>query len=248
MAKAITVSITAQTKIALHAAKHAFSDPIHGIVLGKTADDGGSLNVVDVVPVCHEVPTKPIVDVALRLTDAYLQLQQQHPTGKERRASLEGARIVGWYTANANASSVGDDEGELPNPSACRIVASMAECGANNEDGNGENFVLLLVSTSRLAECVKEVDDASSITTPICKVFEKDKSRAFTQKVDDGRVLNDDVSDVTAGKILSEAMQQISEYSDDGGICDFVDHLADFGEGDWIENRYVNQFVLDSSR
>ena len=78
--KQISLSLKSQIKMALHATKYGYSTPIHGIVLGKSSnsdDDGSSLEVLDVVPVCHEVPTKPIVDMALRLTDAYLQQQQQ---------------------------------------------------------------------------------------------------------------------------------------------------------------------------
>ena len=264
----IALSITAQTKMALHSAKHGFSNPIHGIVLGKTTNDG-TLQVVDVVPVCHEVPTKPIIDMALRLTDAYLQQQQQRG---EKRSLVEGVKIIGWYTANANASSVVDEE-ELPNTSACRITSSMAE--NTSDDGNGGEFVLLLVSTSRLVDCVKKTADASSKSNalPICTVFEKDKSRTFTQKVDDSRVITTSqiidgnaaaVDDDIAGAVLSKAMQQImSEGSIHGGdaaggggggakgsiaIYDYVDHLTDCGEGDWIENGLVNEFVLDSSR
>mmetsp|Transcript_10885 Transcript_10885/g.23074 ORF Transcript_10885/g.23074 Transcript_10885/m.23074 type:complete len:248 (-) Transcript_10885:159-902(-) len=247
MAKSIIVSITAQTKMALHAAKHGFSNPIHGIVLGKsTSSATNNLEVVDVVPVCHEVPTKPIVDMALRLTDAYLE-QQNSEEG--------GMKIIGWYTANANTSTIenNDDDGELPNSSACRIASSMAENNASDNDGSttNEDFVLLLLSTSRLAKCVKE--NVEDVVLPICKVFEKDKSRAFTLKVDDGRVATSagDSGDggMAGRKILSEAMQQISEYSVDGGIFDFVDHLTECGQkGDWIENGFVKQFVLDSAR
>lgn len=207
--------------------------------------------------------------MALRLTDAYLQQQQQRG---EKRSLVEGVKIIGWYTANANASSVVDEE-ELPNTSACRITSSMAE--NTSDDGNGGEFVLLLVSTSRLVDCVKKTADASSKSNalPICTVFEKDKSRTFTQKVDDGRVITTSqiidgnaaaVDDDIAGEVISKAMQQImSECSIHGGdaaggggggtkgsiaIYDYVDHLTDCGKGDWIENGLVNEFVLDSSR
>eukprot|EP00581_Thalassiosira_minuscula_P028557 CAMPEP_0183751980 /NCGR_PEP_ID=MMETSP0739-20130205/2079_1 /TAXON_ID=385413 /ORGANISM="Thalassiosira miniscula, Strain CCMP1093" /LENGTH=215 /DNA_ID=CAMNT_0025988283 /DNA_START=64 /DNA_END=708 /DNA_ORIENTATION=+ len=215
--------------MALHSAKHGFSNPIHGIALGKKSNaDDSQLEVVDVVPVCHEVPTKPIVDMALRLTDAYLQ---QKP--------LEGVKIVGWYTANANALSSGsNNEEELPNAPACRICSSMAE---NSSDDNGtvEDFLLLLVSTPRLVDCVKGAADETPL--PICTVFEKgNRSRTFTQKVDDSRLVT-----VDSKEILSKAVQQIvSEGGIRGGdaaggggsditIYDFVDHLAECGEGNW---------------
>ena len=225
----IAISIVAQTKMALHAAKHGFSNPIHGIVLGKSKGDG-SVEVVDVVPVCHEVPTKPIVDMALRLADAHLQQQN------------DGARIVGWYTANANAASA--DE-EMPNASACRIASSVAG-NANDDDGGSEDFFLILVSTAGITE---------RTTMPICSVFEKDKSRTFTQKVDGSRIINTGGDGASLDKVISGAIDQLSssDYECDaagGGakgslsIHDYVDHLENCGEGNWIENGMVNDFVV----
>ena len=205
----ISISTVAQTKMALHSIKHGFSNPIHGIVLGKA--EGSSLNIVDAVPVCHEVPTKPIVDMSLRLTDAYLQ--QQKP----------GVKIVGWYTANANAST---NEDELPNGSACKIASSMAECCSDDN----EQFVLLLISTSKLV-------DYSTTKTTICTVYEKDTRRAFTQKVDDSRVKTDGKEGVVA-----KAIMQSDDVSTSAEVCDFVDHLNNGGVGDWLENGKVNKF------
>jgi len=248
----IALSVTAQTKMALHSAKHGFSNPIHGIVLGRnTADGGKNLQVVDVVPVCHEVPTKPIVDMALRLTDAYLHLHQ-------KKGMLGGVKIVGWYTANSD----GEDGGELPNPSACRIASSVAEnINTNNEEGNaGGDCVLLLVFTSRLVNRIKDVADASSL--PICAVFEKDRSRMFTQKVDDSRITTTTThTDVAASvdrtrDVISKAMQRYLSNSSadrDDATClnsiamyDFVDHLTDCRDVDWIENRSVNDFIEET--
>ena len=218
----ISISIVAQTKMALHASKHGYTNPIHGIVLGKN-DGGNNLEIVDVVPVCHEAPTKPVVDMALRLTDAYLQKNQ-----KQER--LEGARIIGWYTANTNAiiSDCGDDE--LPNAPACKIVASMAE-----SDVEGE-FVLLLVTAARL------VDHDASL--PICTVFERDHHRTYTSRVDDGRVTNGEDENIL-GEVLSKAVDErvLSSSSADIAIHDYVDHLNDYGKGNWIENGLVNEFV-----
>jgi hypothetical protein len=72
--RTISISLAAQVKMALHATKHGLSEnQVHGIVLGRTVNSGGgdggtsvAVSVTDVVPVCHEAPTKPIVDMALR--------------------------------------------------------------------------------------------------------------------------------------------------------------------------------------
>lgn len=232
--RTISLSLRSQVKMALHATKHGYSSPIHGIVLGKSTDKQ-SLQIVDVVPVCHEVPTKPIVDMALRLADAHLS------------QLADGVKIIGWYTANASAPFVskgGADgrEDEAPNSSACRIVSSMAEGSAATE-GEGDDFVLLLVSTSRLANAV-----AKEPCLPICTVFEKDRNcRTFTQRVDGERVTTEG-SAAAAGGVLSKAVAQQLDMLEGGGggsmeIYDFVDHMNDFGRGDWIENAGVNKLL-----
>ena len=113
---AVTISLSAQMKMALHATKHGMSNcQVHGIVLGSTTtttssapsstSTASSVSVVvtDVVPVCHEVPTKPIVDSALRLVDAHLRLSST-------TAATATTRIIGWYTANDNTNAEKEEE------------------------------------------------------------------------------------------------------------------------------------------
>ena len=234
--KQISLSLKSQIKMALHATKYGYSTPIHGIVLGKSSnsDDDGSLDVLDVVPVCHEVPTKPIVDMALRLTDAYLQQQQE-----------QGLKIIGWYTANSNNNN--NSESELPNASACRIASSIAEI---DEDG-GDNIVLLLVSTSKLVSSMMNGTD----NLPICNIYEKSSHRTFTQQVNEDRIISLDSLKGGGGKISTAMEQCLSSLGDadaagGGGskssgiaLYDYVDHLNDGGRGDWIVNDTVNKFV-----
>ena len=231
----ISLSLKSQIKMALHATKYGYSTPIHGIVLGKSNTDG-SLEVVDVVPVCHEVPTKPIVDMALRLTDAYLQHQQQE----------RGLKIIGWYTANSN-SNINSEE--LPNASACRIASSIAEI---DEDG-GDNIVLLLVSTSKLVSSMTKQTGTDNLPI-ICNIYEKSSHRTFTQQVNEDRIISLDSLKEGGGKISTAVGQCLSSLGDadaagGGGkssgiaIYDYVDHLNDGGRGDWIVNDTVNKFV-----
>jgi hypothetical protein len=225
--------------MALHSARHGFSNPIHGILLGQRS--ASLLEVADVLPVCHEVPTKPIVDMALRFADIYLQ---------QKNEALE---IVGWYTANANVSS--SLEEEMPNVSACRVVSSMAE-----QITNKEGLVLVLLSAMGVVSTLDEKEEGAS-STPLCTVFEKDlKTRTFTQKVDASRILTkeslkEEVSDVIvqALKGMSKFSSEFDELSTAGGltIFDFVDHISDFENREnmdvknWIENKAVVEFVDD---
>ena len=234
----ISLSLKSQIKMALHATKYGYSTPIHGIVLGKSSnsDDDGSLDVLDVVPVCHEVPTKPIVDMALRLTDAYLQQQQQE----------QGLKIIGWYTANSNNNN--NSESELPNASACRIASSIAEI---DEDG-GDNIVLLLVSTLKLVSSMTKQSGTDNLPI-ICNIYEKSSHRTFTQQVNEDRIISLDSLKGGGGKISTAMEQCLSSLGDadaaggggkssDIALYDYVDHLNDGGRGDWIVNDTVNKF------
>jgi hypothetical protein len=256
------IDLAAQVKMALHATKHGLSDnQVHGIVLGRTVnsddgDGGDGWRVTDVVPVCHEAPTKPIVDMALRLVDAHLSQSRSPP-------SEGGVRILGWYTANANANcdadaGGGDGETETPNPSACRIASSVAECRENDDGYDRDDFVLLLVSTSRLVNCVESLHRATTKegdpkeprrrSLPICTVFERSSrpGGAFAQRVDEGCVTtstSDGGTEDGCARALAEAVaRQLGYDKDDGGyVYDFVDHLEDYESGeDWIENGLVN--------
>merc|ERR1712032_320379 len=164
--------------------------------------------------------------MSLRLVDAHLTEQ----------SSYDGMKIIGWYTANSNA---GDDE--LPNTSAIKIATSIAA------ETNRDNFILLLASTSALVECIE-----ASSNKPLCTVFENDKTRVFTQKVDTSRVQIMENGN-NLGVILKKAVSSVQDGDVAGGgragsvkIFDFVDHLESCGNADWIENGSVNKLVEKS--
>ncbi|EJK73068.1 hypothetical protein THAOC_05327 [Thalassiosira oceanica] len=231
MSSSISLSTVSQSKMALHAAKHGHGNPIHGILVGRSSSPtspASSLEVTDAVPVCHEDPTKPIVDMSLRLVDGHLSVKN------------DGTRIVGWYTSNSNAG----DEG--PSPSARRV----ASCLSAEEGGGGGGCVLLAVSAGRIAGCL-----AGECPGPICDAYEADgKSGAYTRLVDGTRVASED-DGARLGEVIRSAIRSSGEGEGDaaaggGGsqlsICDFVDHLEDCGRGDWIENREVGRFVKNA--
>eukprot|EP00816_Leptocylindrus_hargravesii_P012372 CAMPEP_0196809340 /NCGR_PEP_ID=MMETSP1362-20130617/9296_1 /TAXON_ID=163516 /ORGANISM="Leptocylindrus danicus, Strain CCMP1856" /LENGTH=177 /DNA_ID=CAMNT_0042184011 /DNA_START=77 /DNA_END=610 /DNA_ORIENTATION=+ len=88
----------------LHAAQYSRSS-IHGILLGTHDADNNTWNAVDALPVCHSVPTKPLLDMAFRLAEAYC--------GEEMD-------IIGWYTANAR---IGDN---TPIPTAVKVASAIS--------------------------------------------------------------------------------------------------------------------------
>ena len=249
------ISQTSQIKMALHATKYGYSTPIHGIVLGNKTDDN-ELEIVDVVPVCHEVPTKPIVDMSLRLTDAYLQ-QRLHPGLGDREGigdfgRCKSANIIGWYTANAQTSNDGEDE--VPNAPACRIVSSLADSASDNDEGGNNDFVLLLVSTPKLVFAIKNRAEGKLVDKclPICKIYEKSSHRTYTQQVDESNIESRksayDIAIAMESCLTNIPVDDIGgNLTSSGGevmtIYDYVDHLEDGGRGDWLENKMVKMLL-----
>ena len=250
------ISQTSQIKMALHATKYGYSTPIHGIVLGNKTDDN-VLEIVDVVPVCHEVPTKPIVDMSLRLTDAYLQ-ERLHPGLGEREGigdygRCKSANIIGWYTANAQTSNEEGEE-EVPNAPACRIVSSLADSALENDEGGNNNFILLLVSTPKLAIAIKNRAEGKLVDKclPICKVYEKSSHRTYTQQVDESNIESRksayDMAIAMESCLTKIPVDDIGgNLTSSGGevmtVYDYVDHLEDGGRGDWLENKMVKMLL-----
>ena len=95
----VVVSPLALTSMLLHSAKHGTTS-VHGILIGTFSSD--AVKVTSAIPVCHEAPTKPLIDTALSLVDGV---------------------VVGWYTAPERL------EDERPGAPALRIAASL---GASN--------------------------------------------------------------------------------------------------------------------
>ena len=105
MIDTVNVNQVSHSKMVLHAVRKSRT-PIHGILLGHLTN--GSLTVMDVLPICHSTPTKPIVDMSLRLAEAHCESVER------------GMEIVGWYTANQR---LGDD---APGPVALKIIQAIA--------------------------------------------------------------------------------------------------------------------------
>mmetsp|Transcript_30937 Transcript_30937/g.64698 ORF Transcript_30937/g.64698 Transcript_30937/m.64698 type:complete len:316 (+) Transcript_30937:42-989(+) len=207
-----------QTKMALHASRHGTaSAPVHGVLLGfrRPSPDGDRrLVLADAVPICHEAPTKPLVEAALRLVEGYLDNVRRG--GKNDKTEEDGdgdgdVKIVGWYTANAHVPSAATTESdtaekrEMPNIPAMKIASSMSE--SRPRDHLEGDFVLALVSTPAWTSIVNPPnnthdDDDDDDNHPaeeiiddfrICHLFERSKSAAaaaasFTHPVPSSRI------------------------------------------------------------
>mmetsp|Transcript_21959 Transcript_21959/g.61149 ORF Transcript_21959/g.61149 Transcript_21959/m.61149 type:complete len:193 (-) Transcript_21959:287-865(-) len=103
----VTVSSKAFSAISLHAISHPFG-AVHGVLIGTIASKK-SVTVAHAVPVCHETPTKPLLDAALAIIQAKMP---------------KGMAIVGWYTAPELVA-----EEPSFNPVALRVAANLNDEG-----------------------------------------------------------------------------------------------------------------------
>lgn len=117
----VQVSTVAHTKIVLHAAANPDCQVLHGILVGYAENQ--SLNIVDVLPVCHSHPTKTILNVSFRIADEYLKRGQQ-------QTSINSG-VVGWYTAKERR----DDTLE-PHPTSLRIMSTIHSSTSTTGDNN----------------------------------------------------------------------------------------------------------------
>lgn len=140
--RSVVVSPSALVSMMLHAARHG-TTAVHGILLGTFDDD--KVTVTSAIPVCHEAPTKPLVDTALSLVVA---------------AAADETSIVGWYTAPERVSDV------RPGTAALRIVSSLASGNKNQ----GEP-VLCVLQNESLAKCLKGSSEGGA---DVIKAYGKD--------------------------------------------------------------------------
>lgn len=159
----ISISRTAHAKIMLHLSRHPIT-VIHGILIGSSNDDTKEIDVVDVLPVCHSVPTKPMLDMVLRLSDA---------------AAV--GEIIGWYSAN---SRVGD---EGPSAVALKVVETIDHM--LHIDGSKKLSVLAMINNGKLIDEGHPYEFYSANGNKISSIRESidsgniDARSAYTSKV-----------------------------------------------------------------
>ena len=125
------VEITSQVQRLMisHATTHATS-PVHGVLIGKAS--GKTLHVTDAYPICHETPTKVLLETSLALVQSAL----------EENFNKDGV-IIGWYTAPELLHET------KPSPVALRIAAQL-------EDHNNLLPVLVVLNNKAIVEGGKD--------------------------------------------------------------------------------------------
>lgn len=149
----VVVSPAALALMSMHALTHPTAE-VHGLLIGKSS--GGKTQVTSAYPVCHESPTKPLVDIAITLTLSLLD------------ESSASDVIVGWYAVPELA---GDTK---PNPAALRIVSGLEEMSSNP--------VLVTVSKLAVANLASKINGGGEET--FLQAFGKDFGGQYMKEID----------------------------------------------------------------
>lgn len=213
----ITFDPVVHAKMMIHAARYPRSIT-NGILLGKV--EGNKLVISDVAPVCHSIPTKPLLDMALRLTEAYYVSND---------SSYE---IVGWYTAPEKQV----DDG--PGPVALKIIDSIAAVGgAKNPEP-----VLVTITNSSIESFYNEEkkSDSGQMGFTVCG---KDKeTKSWTKQYDSENIYVSEGSWASSNKAAVEI-----SLDDSLDFYDFEDHLSggidNLKESDWLRNGSIVKSV-----
>jgi len=215
------IGAMAHAKMIMHAVRHSRS-VIHGILLGKFKD-GSLLTVIDALPVCHAAPTKPLLDMSLRLAEAHC-------------ASLDdNIGIVGWYTANEIS---GDDN---PKQAALKIVSSIGEklLGDSSIPSNAEP-ILTVVSSSGLKSSLESSTTDDELKFGL-RVYGSDSRKHWLNQYPvDSILFNSPDAAANVSRADCEAVP----------FFDFEDHLeggvTTIQSRDWIRNVDAANFVQKS--
>ena len=211
----VTIAPQVFALMAGHAASHPTS-PVHGILIGSRKGD--KVTVADAFPVCHENPTKPLVENALSLVQSTLQ-------GNE-----DGHAIIGWFTAPELLHET------KPGPVALRIVANLA--AAMGEDGRGEP-VLLVVNNESIVELLSRAagsEEENSITvSSTIKAFGKDFGMQWMEPIKNLSILDE-------SKAKQTVLSMVSGESDIYIVKDLVDHWQQGAKSEWTSASTLASF------
>jgi len=200
---------------------HAIRNPhkvVHGILIGTFKTGGATLTISDVLPVCHSHPTKPILDMSLRLAEAYCVTNE------------DGEGIVGWYTAPEKQAD------ELPGPVALKIVSSIAN--------NTENEPVLVSIINKSLENFLEEEKASDLDQMGFYAYGKDEKNHWTVQYGEESIKSLanswEASNNTAVQVCLDDEVVITDFEDHVGAGS-----SGIKEKDWIRNASIGKAVSD---
>lgn len=138
--------------MALHAGQNPTCE-VHGLLMGSSSDD--VTLVTKAIPVCHETPSKPLLETALSLAST----------------AEEDLVTVGWYTAPKRL----DDK--HPGPVPLRITANLATSDVEP--------VLLMIDNDALAVCLTAARPKDEVVRGFGKDFGQQWLEALSLSISD---------------------------------------------------------------
>lgn len=253
----INVSSLAHTKMVLHAVRHPNST-IHGILLGSIGADSTSnsgsatLEITNALPVFHSTPTKPLLEISLRLAESYCSSSNSSSTTTTpTTTSISKQKIVGWYTANERINDT------TPNQAALKIMSSIASQWSLDKeldfrkDLNGLEPVLGFLTPSGLTSLLSSSSGGESKGDDACAGeldwFGSDYKHHWLEPYPTSNITSSSSSNM---ELIQQAVSASLNEHSEVELYDFEDHLEgnDAKEKDWIRNDSVTRFVQESNK
>ena len=195
-------SVTIDGAVAALLGIHGLTYPttsVHGILVGKKTSST-TVHVTDAYPVCHETPTRTVVDLAISLVASKVE-----EDGEEKK------EIIGWYTAPEIL------EDSAPGPVALRIAANIASASASPT-------VLVVLNNSGLVELVAGGESCTSFLS----AFGKDFGGQWMENIKDVKVQDDEKAvggirkGVTATKGEGGSVKDLTDHWQSGASSEWT--------------------------
>jgi len=219
----VSIKSVAHLKMMLHATNHCRA-VIHGVLLGQYSTSN-TVEVTDVLPVFHSVPTKPILSIALRLADAY--------------GDTTKTTIVGWYTSNETSGNT------APNHASLKIINSISSFASDK----GEP-ILITIPAFCLESFLTSNDEKDSKGG--LQIYKSNTKKHWLTPYPTSSITFTDDNDDNNKKMITAAIVTASKTKE-LPFYDFEDHLASqsgeadnkeiLKERDWIRNPCVAKFI-----
>lgn len=183
----VTISPEAYRLMILHAATHS-TKPVHGILVGSTSEDG--IVVESAFPICHETPTRPLLDMGEALVESWLSSD-----------SNSNNMIVGWFMSPEILSD------RVSDPVAMRIASVLPK---KTDDG-----VLLVLQNEEIGQLVSD----GKVTASACiQAFGKDFGKQWTKAIEVSVLDEATCAEVTRKEILcGKKVEDLTDHWQSGG-------------------------------
>jgi hypothetical protein len=213
----VTISPEVFALMAAHAASHP-TTAIHGVLIGNRNSSTNKVDVTDAFPICHENPTKPLVETALALVQSNLEGQQLKDNDKK-------SCIVGWYTAPELLYET------KPGPVALRIVAGLAAASSENNDScssssSGEP-VLLVLNNELIVNLLAEKEKVAA--SKVVQAYGKDFGLQWMEPLD--LIVSNESGAVKAVSAI---------FNKEVNVNDLVDHWDEGGSSEWTSASRIS--------